>query len=164
MFSCQVMSVSLRPCELQHARPPCPSSSPWACSNSCPPSQWCHLILCCPLLLPSTFPSSKVFSNESALCLRWWKYWRFSFSISPSNEYSGLISFRTDWFNHLAVQGIIKSSPITIQKHQFFCALPSLWSESHIHTQLLKNLQIWLYEPLSAKWSLYFLICCLVLS
>ena len=69
-----------------------------------------HLILCHPLLLlPSIFPSIRVFSNESALCIRWPKYWSFSFSISPSNEYLGLISFRTDWFDLLAVQGIPKS-------------------------------------------------------
>ena len=69
-----------------------------------------HLILCCPLLLlPSIFPSVRVLSNESALCIRWPKYWGFSFSISPSNEYSGLISFRMDWLDHLEVQGILKS-------------------------------------------------------
>ena len=69
-----------------------------------------HLILCCPLLLPpSIFPSIRVFSNESALCVRWLKYWSFSFSISPSNEYSGLISFRIDWLDLLAVQGTLKS-------------------------------------------------------
>ena len=69
-----------------------------------------HLILCHPLLLlPSIFPSIRVFFNESVLCIRWPKYWRFSFSISPSNEYSGLISFRMDWFNLLAVQGTFKS-------------------------------------------------------
>ena len=69
-----------------------------------------HLILCCPLLLPpSIFSSIRVFSNESTLCLRWPKYWSFSFSISPSSEYSGLISFRTDWFHLLAVQGTLKS-------------------------------------------------------
>ena len=69
-----------------------------------------HLILCCPLLLlPSVFPGSRVFSNESALCFRWPKYWSFSFSISPSNEYSGLISFRIDWFDLLAVQGTLMS-------------------------------------------------------
>ena len=62
-----------------------------------------HLILCYPLLLPSTFPSIRVFSNESVLCIRWPKYWSFSFDISPSNEYSGLISFRTDWLDLLAV-------------------------------------------------------------
>ena len=69
-----------------------------------------HLILCCSLLLlPSIVPSFKVFSNESVLCIRWPKYWSFSFSISPSNEYSGLISFRIDWFDLLAVQGTLKS-------------------------------------------------------
>ena len=69
-----------------------------------------HLILCHPLLLlPSIFPSIRVFSNESALCIRWPKYWSFSFSSSPSNEYSGLISFRMDWLDPLAVQGILKS-------------------------------------------------------
>src|SRR5574340_346774 len=68
-----------------------------------------HLILCCPLLLPSIFPSIRVFSNESILCIRLLKYWSFSFSISPSNEYSGLISFRMDWLDLLAVQGTLKS-------------------------------------------------------
>ena len=68
-----------------------------------------HLILCHPLLLPSVFPSIRVFSNESVLCIGWPKYWSFSFSISPSNEYSGLISFRMDWLDLLAVQGILKS-------------------------------------------------------
>ena len=71
-----------------------------------------HLILCCPLLLPSSiFPSIRVFSNESVLCIRWPKYWSFSFSISPSHEYSGLISFRMDWLDLLAVQGTLRSLP-----------------------------------------------------
>ena len=71
-----------------------------------------HLILCCPfLLLPSIFPSIRVLSNESVLCIRWPKYWSFRFSISPSNEYSGLISFRMDWLDLLAVQGTLKSLP-----------------------------------------------------
>ena len=68
-----------------------------------------HLILCCPLLLPSIFPSIGVFSNELALFIRWSNYWSFSFSISPSSEYSGLISFSVDWFDLLAVQGTLKS-------------------------------------------------------
>ena len=68
-----------------------------------------HIILCCPLLLPSIFPSIRVFSNESVLCIRWPKYWSFNFSISPSNEYSGLISLRMDWLDLLAVQGTLKS-------------------------------------------------------
>ena len=110
-FSSSVVSDSLQPHGLQHARPPCPSPTPGAYSNSCPlslPSN--HLILCCPLLLlPSIFPSIRVFSNESVLHIRWPKYWSFSFSISPSNEYSGLISFRMDWLDLLAVQGTLKS-------------------------------------------------------
>ena len=77
-----------------------------------------HLILCRPLLLlPSVFPSIKVSSNESALCIRWPKYWSFSFSISPSNEYSGLISFRIDWFDLLAVQGTLKKLIADLGKH-----------------------------------------------
>ena len=75
--------------------------------NSVIPSN--HLILCRPLLLPSIFPSIRVFSNESALRIRWPKYWNFSFCISPSNEHSGLISFRMDWLDLLSVQGTLKS-------------------------------------------------------
>ena len=87
-----------------------------------------HLILCCPILLqPSIFPSIRVFSNESVLCIRWPEYWSFSFSISHSNEYSGLISFRIDWFDLLAVQGTLKN---LLQHHsskaQFFSAQLSL--------------------------------------
>ena len=95
-FSCSVVSHSLQPHGLHHASLPCPSPTPGACSNSCPSSQCCHpTILCCPLLLlPSIFPSLRVFSNESVFPITWPKYWSFSFSISPSNEYSGLISFR----------------------------------------------------------------------
>jgi len=111
-FSRSVVSDSLWPHELQHARFPCPSPTPGACSNLRPslvmPSS--HLILCCSLLLlPSIFPSIKVFSNESVFHIRWPKYWSFSFSISPSNEYSGLISFGIDWFDLLAVQESLKS-------------------------------------------------------
>ena len=110
---CSVMSHSLLPHELQHTRLLCPLPTPKVCSNSCPLKLVMssnHLILCCPLLLlPSIFPSIMVFSNESALCIRWSKYCNFSFNISPSSDYSGLISFRIDWFNLLAVQGILKS-------------------------------------------------------
>ena len=92
-----------------------------------------HLIFCCPLLLLSSiFPSIRVFSNESAFRIRWPKYWGFSFSISSSNEYSGLISFRMNWLDLLAVQGLSRVfSSTTVQKHQFFGAQPSLWSDSH---------------------------------
>ena len=95
-----------------------------------------HLILCHPLLLlPSIFPSIRVFSNESALRIRWPKYWSFSFNMVPSNEHPGLISFRMDWLDLLAVQGTLKSLPnTTVQKHQFFSAQPSSQSNSHIHT------------------------------
>ena len=98
---------------------PLPSPTPEACSNSCPSSQWCHptilsnhLILCCPLLLlPSNFPSIRVFSNESVLPIRWPKYWSFNYSITPSNEHSGLISCKINWFDLLAFQRTLKSSP-----------------------------------------------------
>ena len=88
-----------------------------------------HLILCHPLfLLPSIFPSTRVFPNESALFIRWPKYWSFSFSISPSNEHPGQISFRMDWLDLLAVQGTLKRvfSNTTVPQHQFFCAQHSL--------------------------------------
>ena len=96
-----------------------------------------HLILCHPLLLlPSIFPSIRVFSNELVLHIRWPKYWRFSFSISHSNEYLGLTSFGMDWLDLLEVQGTLKSllQHTTVQKHQFFGAQLSLWSNSHIQT------------------------------
>ena len=92
-----------------------------------------HLILCCPLLLPSIFPSIsiKVFSNELALFIRWPKYWSFNFSISPFNKYWGLSSFRIDWFDLLAVQVLSRVfSNIKIWKHRFFGAQPSLWSNA----------------------------------
>jgi len=95
-----------------------------------------HLILCCPLLLlPSIFPSIRVFSDESVHRIGWPKYWSFSFSVSPFNEYSGLIFFRIDWSDLLAVQklsGVFSNT--TVQKHQFFGAQSSSWSNSHIHT------------------------------
>ena len=98
-LSCSVMSDSLRPHGLQHTRLPCPSPTPEAYSDS---------------LLPSTFPSIRVCSNEPVLRIRWPEYWSFSFNINPSNAYWGLISFRMDWLNPLAVQGILKS---LIQHH-----------------------------------------------
>ena len=106
-FSCSVVSGSLRPHELQHARPPCPSPTPRVHSDSHPSS---HLILCCPLLLlPPIPPSIRVFFNESTRHMRWPKYWSFSFSIIPSKEIPGLISFSMDWLDLLAVQGTLKS-------------------------------------------------------
>ena len=103
-FSHSVMSDSLQPHESQHARPPCPLPTPGVYSNSCPPSWWCH-----PAISSSGIPPSiRVFSNESALLTRWPKYWSFSFSISPSNEHPGLISFRMDQLDLLAVQENLK--------------------------------------------------------
>ena len=112
-FSPSVVSDSLRLHESQHARPPCPSPTPGVYSNSVSivsvmPSS--RLILCHPLLLlPPIPPSIRIFSNESTLCMKWPKYWSFSFSISPSDEYSGLISCRVDWLDLLAVQETLKS-------------------------------------------------------
>ena len=112
-FSHAVVSDSLGPHEPLHTRPPCPSPAPGVypklmCIESVMPSS--HLILCHPLLLlPPNPPRIRAFSNESTLRMRWPKYWSFSFSISPSNEHPGLISFRMDWLDLLAVQGILKS-------------------------------------------------------
>ena len=112
LFSHSVVSCSLQSHGLHHARLPCPITISWSllklmCIESLMPSN--HLILCHPLLLlPSIFPNISVFSNESALHIRWPKYWTFSFSLSPSNEYSGLISFRIDWFDVLAIPGTLK--------------------------------------------------------
>ena len=107
------MSDFLQPHGLQHHRLPCPSPSPGACSNSCPLGQWCH-----PTILSSvvpfssslqSFPASGSFPMSWLFPIRWPKYWNFSFSISPSSEYSGLTFFRIDWFDLLAVQGTLKS-------------------------------------------------------
>ena len=107
------MSNTFRPHGLQHARPPYPSPTPRTCSNSCPLSRWCH-----PTISSSdvpfssclqSFPASGFFPNKSVHPIRWPKYWRFSFSVSLSNQYSGLISFRIGWFYLLAVQGTLKS-------------------------------------------------------
>ena len=108
LFSCWVVFDSLRPHGSQHARLLCPSLYPGNYPSSCPLSQWCHptVLSCCLLLfLPSMFPSIRVFSNESALCIRWPKCWSISLGISHSNEYSGLITFRIDWFDRLQSKG-----------------------------------------------------------
>ena len=136
-FSHTVVSNSLRPHEAQHARPLSITNS-WSLPKLMSielvmPSN--HLILCRPLLLlPSSFPSIRVFSNESAFCIRWPKYWSFSFKISPSNEHPGLISFRMDLLDLLAVQGTLKSllqhdsSKASILRHSAFFISPTLTS------------------------------------
>ena len=128
-----------------------------------------HLILCHPLLLlPSIFPSIRVFSNESALRIRWPKYWSFSFSISPSNEYSGLVSFRIDWFDLLAVQGTLKSPwsdlfllailiPVCVSLSPAFCMMYSAYKLNKQGS----NIQPW-YTPFPI-WS-QFIVPCPVLT
>ena len=111
-FSCSVVSDSFRPHELQHNRPPCPSPTLGVYSNSSPSSRWCHPAISSSVVPFSSCPQSLPASGSfpiSQLCMRWPKYWSFSFSISPSNEHPGLSSFRMDWLELLAVQGILKS-------------------------------------------------------
>ena len=129
------MSDSLWPHGLQHTRLPCPAPTPGVYSNSCPSSQWCHPTISSSrrplLLLPLIFPSIRVFSNKSVRHIRWPNDWSFSFSISPSNEYSGLISFRMDWLDLLAVQGALKS---LIQSHSSKASI--LWHSAFFIVQL----------------------------
>ena len=129
-FSRSVKSDSLKPHGLQHTRTPCPLPTPRVYPNSCPLSRCCHPTITSSVIPFSSclwsFPAS-VFSNESAFCITWPKNWSFSFNISPSSEHSGLISFRMDWLDLLAVQGILKVfSNTTVQKHHFFGAKLSL--------------------------------------
>ena len=111
-FSRSVVSDSLRPHESQHARPPCPSPTPRVHSDSQPSSQWCHPDISSSVVpfssCPQSLPASVIF-NESTLRMQWTKYWSFSFSINISEEHPGLISFRMDWLDLLAVQGTLKS-------------------------------------------------------
>ena len=148
------MSDSWRSHGLQYARLPCPSLSPGifclVSTRLVMPSN--HLILCCPLLLlPSIFPSIRGFSNKSVLCIRWPKDWSFSFSISPSNEYSGLISFKMDWLDLLAVQGTLKSllqqhsSKASVLQHLAFFIVQL--SHPYISTGKTTALTRWTYTP-----------------
>ena len=131
--------ISMQPHGLQYSRPPYPSPSSGTYSNSCPLDRWCPL--CCPLLLlPSIYPSIRDFFNDSALHIRWPQYWSFSLSVSPSNEYSELISL--GWTSWISLQSMGLSRVFfntTVQKHQFFGAQLSLWSNSHIYTRLEKS-------------------------
>ena len=131
-FGRSVVYDSLGPHGLYNARLPCPSPTPRVYSNSCPLSPSNHLILCRPFfLLPSILPNIRVFSNESVLCIRWPKYWSFSFTFSPSNEYSGLISFRMNWLDFLAVQGTLKR---LLQHHSSKASI--LWRSAFFKVQL----------------------------
>ena len=129
------MSVSLWPQGLQHARPPCPWLSPGVCPSSCPLSCWFHqpphsLLPSSPLAF--SLSQNRVFPNESTVCIRWPKCWSFSFRIRPSNKYSRLISFRTDWFYLLATQRIIKS--LFLQHHNLKASI--LWHSAFFKVQL----------------------------
>ena len=162
LFSCSVVFDSLPPHGLQHCSLPCPSVSSGVFSNSCPLS-WCHPTISSSVAYfscPHSFPEFRVFSNEQALCNRWSKYW--SFSISPSNEYSELIYLRTDWFDLLAVQGTLKS---LLSEKINYLALSLLYGPTlmSIH-DCWKNYSFDCTDLWLAKWCLYFLICCLGLS
>ena len=135
-FSHSVVSDSLRPHESQHARPPCPSTTPGVHSDSRPLSQWCHRAISSSVIPFSSCPQSllasgRVFSNELTLCMRWLKYWSFSLSIIPSNEHPGLVSFRMDWLDLLAVQGTLKS---LLQHHSSKASI--LWCSAFFTVQL----------------------------
>ena len=134
-FGHSVVSNSLRLHGLQHVRLPCPSSAPAAYSNSCPSSRWCHPTISSSVIPFSSclqsFPASESFQMSQLFHIRWPKYWSFSFSISPSNEYSGLISFRMDCLDLLAVQGILKS---LLQQHSSKASI--LWHLAFFIVQL----------------------------
>ena len=134
-FSRSVVSDSLRPHGLQHARLPCPSPTPGGHPNPCPLGRWCHSTISSSVVpfssCPQIFPSFRIFSNESALRLRWPKFWSFSFTISPSNEQPRLISFRIDWLDLLDIQGTLKS---LLQHHSSKASI--LWHSAFFTVQL----------------------------
>ena len=135
------MSNSLQPHGLQHARPPCPSPTPGVYSNSCALSLWCHPTISSSVVPFSShlqsFPASGSFQiNESGLRIKWPKYWSFNSSISPFNKYSGLISFRMDWLDLLAVQGTLKS---LLQHHRMSYLWQIYWLETRVHVMGLRK-------------------------
>ena len=144
MFSHSVVSDSLWPCGLQHSRLPCPSPTSRAYWNSCPLSWWCQPTISSSIIPFSSYLQSsisiRVFSNESILRIMWPKYWSFSFSFSSSNEYSGLVYFRMDWLDLLAVQGTLKSllqnhsAKASILQHSAFFMV-----QLHIHPWVLEK-------------------------
>ena len=157
--TCNYCSVAqscptLQPHGLQRTRLLCPSLIPGACSNSCPLSRWCHPTISSSVA-PVSCPQScsiRVFSSESTLCMRWPKYWSFSFSISPSNEYSGLISFRIDWLDLLAIQGTLKShlQHLSSKASVLQCSAFFMVQLSHPYMTARKTIAL-LDRPLSAR-------------
>ena len=149
LFSHSVMPSSLQPHGLQHTRFPCPSPSPGGCSNSCPFSWWCHPTISSSVVPFSCLwscPASGSFLMSHCLHIRWPKYWSFSFSISPSNEYSGLIFFRIDWFHLLADQGTLKSLQNQSSKAAILqCSVFSMVQLSHTDMTTEKEyLTLWI--------------------
>ena len=146
-FSCSVMSDSLQPHEPQHARPPCPSPTPGVHPNPCPLSQWCHPTISSSVVpfssCPQSFPASGSFQMSQ---LFEWGDQSFSFSISPSNEHPGLISFRMDWLDLLAVQGTLKSllqhhsSKASILQHSAFFIVQLSWYEVNINSHFFQKI------------------------
>ena len=163
LFSGSVVSNSLWPHGLQHARLPCPSPSPRACSNFCPLSWWCH-----PTILPSVVPFSSCLQSfpASGSFLMSWLFTSGGQSVGALASASVLPVNIQDWFPlgltawiSLQSKGLSRVfSNTTLQKHQFFSTQPSLWFKSHIHMWLLEKPWLWLYGPLLAKWGLCFLI------
>ena len=165
-FSPSIISDSLRPHEPQHARPPCPSSTPRVYPNSCPLCQWYHLTISSSVIpffsCLQSFPTSVSFQMSQLFASGSQSIGASASTSSPSNEHPGLISFRMDWLDLLAVQGLSRVfSNTTVQKHQIYGTQLSLYSNSHIQTWLLEKLEPWLDRPLLTKWCLCFLMCCL---
>ena len=167
LFSCSVMSDSLWPHRLWHTRLPCPSSSPGACSNSCPSGKWCHPTISSSVVSFSFFVQSFPASG-SFLMSQLFTSGVQSIGASASASASVLPMNIQDWLPLELIDLILQSeglwrvfSNTTVQKHQFFSTQPSLWSSSYIHTWLLEKSQLWLDGPLLAKWCLCFSICCL---
>ena len=165
-FSCSGMSDSLWPHRLQHARPPCPSPAPGACLNSCLLNQWCHPTISSSVVpffsFLQSFPASGSFPRSQFFASGGQSIESFSFNVSSSNEYSGLISFRMDWLDLLAVQGALKG---LLQHHNSKASFLQCWAFfivqlSHPYTTTGKTIALTRW-PLLAKYCLCFLIYCL---
>ena len=155
-FSCSVISYSLWPHGLQHATSPCPSPTPGVNSNSCPWSRWCHPTIFSSSSLTFNLSNIKVFSNKSVLYIRWSKYQSFSFSISPSNEYSGLISFRMDWLDLLAIQGTLKSLLHSSKASILWCSVFFMIQLSHPYMTTGKTIALTRWTVVGKVMSLLF--------
>ena len=150
-FSHSVVSASLRPHEPQYTRPPCPSPTPGVYPNPCALSLWCHPTISSSVVPFSSclqsFPASR-FSSESVLRIRWPKYWSFSFNINPSNEHSGLISFRIEWLDLLAVQGTLKS---LLEHHSSKASILECSAFFIVQLSQLSTTECWALSPLPSK-------------